>query len=245
MKKRLSTLVVLFLLVTFQSRSQGIKVDCIYMSSGEVYRGMIIRKTFDTLTIQTLAGNRIMVAADAIDSVGKDSRRRLVREYKSYMVKERGWFNLVEVNTRLNWLDEIGVGASIYRGYKFNRNVSLAAGAGFLYKAVNFIQYYNHYRLALQMRIDMNSKGDYPFLLVESGLQRIFGDPRILRLPYYQAGLGYCITKRSGKSWLISAGVTQSIRRDKTYPLNPQTPGPIYLDWYHVYEPFVKVALRF
>lgn len=241
-----------FVLLTFNVTgllAQHRTVSCVHLKSGSIYRGNIVKTDNDSTTIFTLGENSLRFANADIDSITVSSKREQIRAYKSAMFTEQGWFTLAEITTRPAFFDELSVGASIYRGFKFNSNTSLAFGTGFNYKPSHGYDYYNFYKLALQGRYDFKSKGDFPFLILEGGLQTIFSDRRMVRPLYYQAGIGYCFRTRGGKAVFLSVGVTQNMLRYKYYEPNDyfmaKTYGkPYYSDWFYRYEAFVKLSFR-
>ncbi len=235
---------------SMESIAQESEIDCLHLKSGTIYRGKILIAGKDSTTILTLGDNKLNFANSEIDSLSTGSKRGQIRAYKAALITEKGWFTLAELTTLPPFIDELSIGVSAFRGYKFNTNTSLAGGIGFHYKPSHgFDKYYNFYKLALQGRYDFNSKGDFPFLILEGGLQRIFSDKRLVRPLYYQAGIGYCFRTRGGKALFVSAGLTQNMLRYKYYEPSisyfPKNAGtPYYSDWFYHYEAFVKLSIR-
>lgn len=244
-------LLILFLFTLSGSglMAQHRTISCLHLKTGTIYRGSILKTDKDSTTILTLGENKLRFANADIDSVSLSSKREQIRIYKSALITEKGWFTLAELSTRPAFFDELSIGASAYRGFKFNPNTSLAGGIGFNYKPSHGLDYYNFYKIALQGRYDFKSKGDFPFLLLEGGLQRIFSDKRLVRPLYYQAGIGYCFRTRGGKAIFLSAGITQNMLRYKYYEPSfnffPKNAGtPYYSDWFYHYEAFLKLSIR-
>lgn len=234
---------LIFSLLTILNLSAQIKK--VNLKSGMIYSGYVIDKSKDSTTINTLSGNLIRLSNSDIDTITGTTKSKLRSEFKHAISPEKNkWFGLIEVNTRLNYMDEITLGAGIYGGYKFKSGISSSIGVSYLYGIERDLL-----RIASQNRYDFRTKASFPFLIGEIGLQKSLGDPKLYRHFYYQAGIGYCFKNMKGGSFLLSAGYSQSMRRYKVYDPNvffPRNNSQIYYsDWFYYYEPFIKLAKRF
>jgi hypothetical protein len=225
------------------------RIDCIYLKNGNVYRGHVIRKNNDSVTLLTLSKNLIILANINIDSITKGNKRKEIRNYKYLTGNEHGRFNLFEIAGRVALYEGegFGFGSTYYRGYKFRSNLSLAGGIGFLYKEDDRYEYYNQWRLSAVGGYDFPSRGDYPFISAEGGLQHIFSLPKLVRAPFWNCALGYCFKKRNGKAILVSAGASQNMNRFTVYNFNgfgPPHGSRYYTDWFYTYDLVFKIGFR-
>ncbi len=225
---------------------ERVRLDCIYTRSGNIYRGKITERDSASISILTGGHQVHKIQVSEIDSIGFDSRRRLIRLAKHR--KGNGPFQVFELNGSATFFEEIGAGIGYYRGVKYRSGISLAGGLALTRRPVGNYDRYNFYRLSLTCRYDFPSKGDYPFLLFETGGQRAFAAPRFSRLFYYSAGVGYCLHGKSGRAFMLSCGWTQNMMRYVVYRGNSFpliiNQKQYFSDWYYVYDPFIKLGLK-
>lgn len=203
------TLILLFSIIAFNSFSQKVNDDVLYLKNGSIYRGKIIERSEQIIKLETYERNVYVVQMADIQQIkSEESLRKPVILYK-----ERGYVHYTELgplagsNRASNGVTTSAFSFQTVNGYKFNQYLFTGIGIGAdLYAVQTFVP------IVLSLRGDFTKKGNkIPFYFVEGGYSINATSNDVDGIKYqggntFAAGLGLKILFNENTGFVIGAG---------------------------------------
>jgi hypothetical protein len=202
-------LTLIFCIITFNTFSQKINDDVLYLKNGSIYRGKIIEKNEQTIKLETYEKNIYAVQVSDIQEIkSEESLKKPVILYK-----EKGFVHYTELgplamsNRASNGVTTSAFSFQTTNGYKFNKYLFTGIGIGAdLYAIQTFVP------IVLSVRGDFTKKGNkIPFYFVEGGYSINATSNDVDGIKYkggntFAAGVGLKILFNENTGFVIGAG---------------------------------------
>jgi hypothetical protein len=219
--KKILTLIIC--IITFNTFSQKINDDVLYLKNGSIYRGKIIEKNEQTIKLETYEKNIYAVqVSDIQDIKSEESLKKPVILYK-----EKGFVHYTELgplamsNRASNGVTTSAFSFQTVNGYKFNQYLFTGIGIGAdLYAIQTFVP------IVLSVRGDFTKKGNkIPFYFVEGGYSINATSNDVDGIKYkggntFAAGVGLKILFNENTGFVIGAGYrfqrSELVEKNKT-----------------------------